>query len=81
MSRRPHRTRLPAPFLKGLSLRTDALPEQRDYPFSLPWLQDDDFELTFSTPVTILVGENGTGKSTFIEAIAALSGYDEAGGG
>ena len=27
------------------------------------------------------MGENGTGKSTLIEAIAALSGYDEAGGG
>ncbi len=51
------------------------------YPFDLPWLRDEDFDLQFTTPVTILVGENGTGKSTLIEAIAALSGYDEAGGG
>lgn len=51
------------------------------YPFDLPWLNDEDFELLFTTPVTIIVGENGTGKSTLIEAIAALSGYDEAGGG
>ena len=81
MVRRPHRTRLPAPFLKRLALRTEALPESRDYPFSLPFLQDEGFELDFTTPVTIIVGENGTGKSTFIEAVAALSGYDEAGGG
>ena len=27
------------------------------------------------------MGENGTGKSTLLEAVAALSGYDEAGGG
>jgi predicted ATPase len=27
------------------------------------------------------VGENGTGKSTLLEGIAALAGYDEAGGG
>jgi len=31
--------------------------------------------------VTIVVGENGTGKSTLLEGIAALAGYDEAGGG
>jgi predicted ATPase len=31
--------------------------------------------------VTIIVGENGTGKSTLVEALAAMCGYDEAGGG
>ena len=31
--------------------------------------------------VTVIVGENGTGKATLIEAVAALAGYDEAGGG
>ncbi|AVX06084.1 hypothetical protein MXMO3_03581 (plasmid) [Maritalea myrionectae] len=55
--------------------------EKSGYPFNLPWLKDDEFELRFTTPVTIIVGENGMGKSTLIEAIAALSGYDEAGGG
>lgn len=73
-------TRLPAPFLRRLWLREDREPRD-DYPFNLPWLQDPNFELEFTTPVTIIVGENGTGKSTLIEAIAALSGYDEAGGG
>lgn len=78
MARKRRDTRLPAPFLKRLSIREDGLGE--GYPFDLPFLNED-FELTFTEPVTIIVGENGTGKSTLIEAIAALAGYDEAGGG
>lgn len=73
--------RLPAPFLQRLSLAPGRISDRTAYPFSLPWLRDDAFEMQFTTPVTILIGENGTGKSTLIEAIAALSGYDEAGGG
>ncbi|HZY68140.1 MAG TPA: AAA family ATPase [Devosia sp.] len=72
-------TRLPAPFLKQLRLRDDLAREDR-YPFNLPWLREG-FTLDFSTPLTIIVGENGTGKSTLIEAIAAICGFDEAGGG
>jgi predicted ATPase len=37
--------------------------------------------LDFDQSLTIIVGENGTGKSTLLEGIAALAGYDEAGGG
>jgi len=77
--RKARPTALPAPFLKRLSVRPDAeLPD--GYPFDLPWF-DAEFELTFDRPLTIIVGENGTGKSTLIEAIAALCGFDEAGGG
>jgi energy-coupling factor transporter ATP-binding protein EcfA2 len=46
----------------------------------LPFLQRD-FELNFDHAITIIVGENGTGKSTLLEGIAVLAGYDEAGGG
>ncbi len=35
----------------------------------------------FEKPITIIVGENGTGKSTLLEGIAAMAGYDDAGGG
>ena len=77
--RKTKMTSLPAPYLKRLWLREEALlPDQ--YPFNLPWL-DLAFSLDFTTPVTIIVGENGTGKSTLIEAVAALCGFDEAGGG
>lgn len=40
------------------------------FPFDLPAVRALD-GLTFDTPVTFLVGENGCGKSTLIEAIAA----------
>jgi len=52
----------------------------RPNPFCLPFLLDD-FELSFDRPITIIAGENGTGKSTLLEGIAVLAGYDEAGGG
>ncbi|MEL6211051.1 MAG: AAA family ATPase, partial [Pseudomonadota bacterium] len=82
MARRKARpTKLPSPFLRRLTVRPDCLAEQSGYPFDLPWLRDGALDLDFTTPVTIVVGENGTGKSTLLEAIAALSGYDEAGGG
>lgn len=78
-SRRLRGTRLPAPYLKRLSVREDAVLDEQ-YPFNLPWLVED-LVLEFSTPVTVLLGENGAGKSTLIEAIAAICGFDEAGGG
>jgi predicted ATPase len=78
--KRPDRL-LPAPFLRRLTLMADRMVDKVGYPFDLPWLRGAEFEVEFSTPVTIIVGENGSGKSTLIEAIAALAGYDEAGGG
>jgi len=79
MARKRTGTNLPAPFLKRLTLIEDRM-DRSAYPMNLAFL-DEDFELRFEQPVTIIVGENGTGKSTLIEGIAALAGYDEAGGG
>src|SRR5262245_41399670 len=81
MARRGARpSRLPAPYLKRvwLDLASGATP--KDYPFCLPFLSDG-FELEFDRAITIIVGENGVGKSTLLEGIAVLAGYDEAGGG
>ncbi|WP_316229274.1 AAA family ATPase [Bradyrhizobium sp. SZCCHNR1070] len=80
MARKQREIRLPAPYLKRLWLDPSRVPDRTAYPFCLPFLQDD-FELRFSHAITIIVGENGTGKSTLLEGIAALAGYDEAGGG
>ncbi|RMH00306.1 MAG: ATP-binding cassette domain-containing protein [Chloroflexi bacterium] len=46
-------------------------PKERgeNFPFNIPALQGVR-EVTFSVPVTFLVGENGSGKSTFLEALA-----------
>jgi predicted ATPase len=80
MARRNRDTRLPAPYLKRVWIDPALVPDRDAYPFCLPFLRDD-FELHFERAITIIVGENGAGKSTLLEGIAALAGYDEAGGG
>jgi predicted ATPase len=81
MSRKRSRlTNLPAPYLKRIWLDASLVEAAQEYPFCLPFLQGG-FELAFDHAVTIIVGENGTGKSTLLEGIAVLAGYDEAGGG
>ena len=77
---RRHQIRLPAPYLKRVWLDQSRVADAAAYPFCLPFLCNG-FELDFETSITIIVGENGTGKSTLLEGIAALAGYDEAGGG
>ena len=71
---------MPAPYLKRIWLDPSRITDREAYPFFLPLLSDD-FELSFDRAITVIVGENGTGKSTLLEGIAALAGYDEAGGG
>jgi predicted ATPase len=44
--------------------------EEASYPFSIPLIQSLS-TLEFRAPVTLFVGENGTGKSTLLEGIAA----------
>ena len=78
-SRRRAPIRLKAPYLRRLWIDPARLPDERAYPFSLPFL--DGFDLSFDRAITVIVGENGSGKSTLLEAIAALAGYDRAGGG
>lgn len=79
-SRRNRSINMPAPYLKRLWLDASRVGDPKAYPFCLPFLQNE-FELSFDRPITIIVGENGTGKSTLLEGIAALAGFDEAGGG
>ncbi len=81
MAYRKQLTKLPAPYLKRIILDPDRVENWEKYPFNLPLFRAREFELEFRTAVTIIVGENGTGKSTLLEAIAGLAGYDEAGGG
>jgi predicted ATPase len=71
---------MPAPYLLRVWLDEKLVTDPQAYPFCIPLLKDG-FQLEFSSPITILVGENGVGKSTIIEGIAALAGYDDAGGG
>lgn len=72
--------KMPAPYLKRVWLDETRIPDRDVYPFCLPFLRIG-LDLSFDLPITIIVGENGTGKSTLLEGIAVLAGYDEAGGG
>ncbi|AZO08278.1 MULTISPECIES: AAA family ATPase [unclassified Mesorhizobium] len=81
MPARKQLTRLKAPYLKRILLEPSRVADWDRYPWNLPIFQSREFEFEFSTAITIIVGENGTGKSTLLEAIGALAGYDEAGGG
>jgi predicted ATPase len=71
--------RLPAPYLKRVWLDSGQVSDADEYPFCLPFLRNG-FDLSFDKAVTIIAGENGAGKSTLLEGIAALAGYDQAGG-
>lgn len=56
--------------------------ERNSYLHQLPAVQalQANKELAFPAPVTFLVGENSTGKSTLLEAIAVACGFNPEGG-
>lgn len=68
------------PYLRSISVK-ETWTDFSAYPYSLPLFRNSDFSLRFDRPVTIIVGENGVGKSTLLEGIAVLAGFDDAGGG
>jgi len=55
--------------LRSVSIDGDNFPTHEFYPFNLDVLRRTAC-VPFETPVTLLVGENGTGKSTLLEAMA-----------
>lgn len=54
--------------LKDVTFHSRKYPAQDCYPFNLSLFHNAE-RLTFDTPVTLFVGENGTGKSTLLEAL------------
>ena len=81
MAWRQRRINLPAPYLRRLLLDADKVEDWEAYPFCLQLFRRRSFEWSLDRPVTIIVGENGVGKSTVLEGVAILAGFDEAGGG
>lgn len=55
--------------LQSIALRPFLEKEESEFPFSVPVVRSLK-EIRFTSPVTFLVGENGSGKSTVLEAIA-----------
>jgi predicted ATPase len=77
--RREPRPVLSERFLRAVRLRRETVASFSEYPFALPAVRDLD-ELDTDAAVTILVGDNGTGKSTLLEAIAIALGLNPEGG-
>ena len=67
-----------SPFLTRAEIREDRRSPDV-FPFTLP-LFHDPFVIEFPTPVTFLVGENGSGKSSLLEALAWSAGFNTTGG-
>jgi AAA domain-containing protein len=76
--RRRRETTLPAPYLRRVWLDRLLVEDWEAYPFCLPIFRDE-FDLSFDSAITIIVGENGSGKSTILEGIAGLSLPGDAG--
>lgn len=62
--------------LKKFYLRN--IPETQDFPFNLDIIKNFE-EISFISNVTFFVGENGSGKSTILEGLAAYLGLPVAG--
>lgn len=66
-------------FVTRIALERDRISNFDNYPFNIEVIKQLD-EIRLTKPVTFLVGENGIGKSTFIEALAVQLGLNPEGG-
>lgn len=66
-------------FVKALKWKEENRKNLDLFPYCLPVMQQLE-TLTFHPNVTFIVGENGMGKSTLIETIATLYGFNPEGG-
>ena len=66
-------------YLRHVELCRDKIQSFSEYPYCLSAIKDLSV-LEFHPKVTFLVGENGTGKSTILEAIAVAYGFNAEGG-
>ncbi|MBV9623080.1 MAG: AAA family ATPase [Acidobacteria bacterium] len=65
--------------LKTIKILRERVEDWNAYPFSVPAIQSLD-ELNLCSRVCLFAGENGTGKSTLLEAIGAHYGFGREGG-
>ena len=78
MTRRRDRRHFgPGPYILGL--RRDQGRWERGFPFDVPAVAAVE-DVRLDRPVTMLAGENGTGKSTILEAVAEAIGFRDEGG-
>lgn len=65
--------------LAEIKLKKDKVKSWDEYPFTVPVIKSYR-SLLIKSPLLFLVGENGSGKSTFLEAIAENYGFGREGG-
>lgn len=66
-------------FLRSIELKRNNIESFSRYPYCVPVIKNLT-SLEFHPKVTFIVGENGTGKSTILEAIATAYGFNPEGG-
>lgn len=66
-------------YIRSIKLERNKVLSFSEYPFYIPAICNLE-ELSFHPNVTFIVGENGTGKSTILEAIAVAYGFNAEGG-
>lgn len=74
-TRRRERRFGPGPYVLGFQRLTAG----EEFPFTVPAVAAIE-QLSLRAPVTLLAGENGSGKSTILEAVAAAIGFAAHGG-
>ena len=67
------------PFLMDVTLLREKVPSWEEYLFNLPVVKNLE-TLSLHRNVTFIIGENGTGKSTLLEAVAMGMGFNPEGG-
>lgn len=66
-------------FIKYIEFKRDLVEDFNTYPFNIELIRNFK-SIKLDSPVTFLIGENGIGKSTFIEALAVACGLNPEGG-
>jgi predicted ATPase len=69
----------PGPFVRTVEVVRERIEQPMEYPFNIPAVKALT-RLEIHPKVTFLIGENGTGKSTILEALAVACGINAEGG-
>lgn len=71
--------RMHVPYVRWIEFKKEKIPSYRRYPFQFGWIRNLD-RISLHPKVTYIVGDNGVGKSTLMEAIAVAWGFNPEGG-
>ncbi len=66
-------------YIRAIELKRDQIPSLNQFPFKLPVIKHFE-DIQLHPNVTYIIGENGMGKSTLLEAIAIALGFNPEGG-